>query len=260
MEPAPGHTTEAPAWSESDLSASPHQRADKPERVRRMFAAIAGSYDLNNRVHSFGRDQAWRKVAVRMAEPAASDRVLDAACGTGDLSRAFLDAGVEHVTGLDFTSEMLHIARTKRLHRKGESDPRIDYVEGDAMALDLPDASFDVVSIAFGIRNVADPSRALREFRRVLRPGGRLIVLEFDRPRNPLIRAGNTLYQRVIMPRTATLLSGDRSGAYRYLPRSIDTFLDREALAEAMREAGFAPVRQRALTFGVCICSLGHVQ
>lgn len=217
-----------------------------------MFGAIAGRYDLNNRLHSFGRDQAWRRCAVRMSGVTPTDEVLDAACGTGDLSRAFADAGARRVVGLDFTPEMLAIARTKR-------PGAVEYVEGDAMCLPFDDASFDIVSIAFGIRNVSEPARALREFRRVLRPGGRLVILEFGRPRSRLLAFGNDLYTKRVMPVTATLISGDRSGAYRYLPRSIDTFLSRAAMTGAMRDAGFEDISERPLTFGVCVCYRGVV-
>jgi len=246
------NATDAPAWSGADLAANPHEHTAKAEKVRRMFGAIAGRYDLNNRLHSFGRDQAWRRCAVRMSGLKPTDEVLDAACGTGDLSRAFAAAGAKRVVGLDFTPEMLAIARTKRAGA-------VEFIEGDAMNLPFADASFDVVSIAFGIRNVSDPARALREFRRVLRPAGRLVVLEFSRPRSRLLAWGNDLYTKRIMPISATLISGDRSGAYRYLPRSIDTFLTREAMTGAMREAGFTDISERPLTFGVCVCYRGAV-
>lgn len=243
-------TTSSPAWTSDELSTNPHAHTDKAEKVRRMFGAIAPRYDLNNRLHSFGRDQAWRRAAVRMAQVRPTDRVLDVACGTGDLTRAFAAGGAAKVVGLDFTPEMLAIARVK-------SD--IEYVQGDAMKLPFGDASFNIVSIAFGIRNVADPAKALREFRRVLKPGGRLIVLEFGRPRFAPIAWVNDFYCSVIMPRTATLIAGDRSGAYRYLPRSINTFLTREAMAGAMREAGFGAIQMRPMTFGVCVCYRGEV-
>ncbi len=252
----------APAWTAQELAADPHTQADKAERVRRMFGAIAGRYDLNNRLHSFGRDQVWRRAAVRMANLRRSDIVLDVACGTGDLTRAFADAGAAQVTGVDFTPQMLRIARTRRLTTRqasAASPAIIRYVEGDAMRLAFPDASFDVVSIAFGIRNVADPACALREFRRLLRPGGRLIVLEFARPSFPPARWANDFYCKVVMPRTATFISGDRSGAYHYLPRSIDTFLSRQSLALAITDSGFSPVEHRAMTLGVCVCYRGEV-
>jgi demethylmenaquinone methyltransferase / 2-methoxy-6-polyprenyl-1,4-benzoquinol methylase len=194
-----------------------------------MFAAIAGRYDLNNRVHSLGRDQAWRRFAVRHALVIPGDRVLDVACGTGDLTEQFARTDAAEVLGVDFTPEMLEVARRK-LSSKPEIKPKVAYREGDAQALDLPDAAFDVVSIAFGIRNVADPARAIREFSRVLRPGGRL------------------------MPRTATLISGDRSGAYRYLPRSVGAFMPREAMMGLLESGGFERVTATPLTLGICVC------
>lgn len=226
-----------------------------------MFAAIAGRYDLNNRLHSFGRDQAWRKAAVRAAAPKPTDHILDVACGTGDLTRAFADAGAARVTGLDFTPEMLRIARQKRLGPASAAanlPATINYVDGDAMHLPFADASFDVVSIAFGIRNVSDPAAALREFRRVLRPGGRLVILEFGTPKFAPIRWANHFYTAVIMPRTATLISGDTSGAYHYLPRSVQTFMEREQMTAAMQTAGFSRCGYRSLTFGVCLCYRGE--
>lgn len=254
-------TTPTEVWSEADLRENPHGRSDKSDKVRRMFGAIAHRYDLNNRVHSFGRDQAWRRCAVRMSGVTSSEEVLDVACGTGDLTRAFAHAGARTVTGLDFTPEMLDIARRKRSKSASArtAEVKISYVEGDAMALPFEDASFDVVSIAFGIRNVSDPGVALAEFRRVLRPGGRLIILEFSRPKLAPVRWGNDLYCRVIMPRTATLISRDRSGAYKYLPRSIETFLSREAMSEAMNRAGLGSITSRGLTLGVCTCYRGVV-
>ncbi len=247
---APGGTEGA--WTDDLLAENPHARSDKADRVQAMFAAIAHRYDLNNRLHSFGLDQRWRKRAVRLAKVGPTSDVVDIACGTGDLTEAFADAGVRSVLGIDYTPQMLDIARVKSSRRTRSGAPQPVYRTGDATRLDLPDASADVVSIAFGIRNVSDPLQAAREFRRVLRPGGRLVVLEFSEPRNPLIRFGNAIYCRHIMPWTATLIARDRSGAYRYLPRSVQTFHTPETLAALVREAGFRSVEQVPLTCGVC--------
>lgn len=248
-----------PAWSDEDLASSPHARSDKPERVRRMFASIARSYDLNNRVHSLWQDQAWRRFAVRRAAPRPTDVVLDVACGTGDLSEAFALAGAARIVGLDFTFEMLEIARTKADSRPGGWNAgRITYIQGDAQKLPLADASVDVVSIAFGIRNVLDVAQALREFRRVLRPGGRLVILEFAEPRLAPVRWFNDLYCRRIMPLTATWIARDKSGAYKYLPKSVATFLSPAQMAALLRDAGFATVEATPLSLGICVCYLAR--
>lgn len=216
-----------------------------------MFAAIAPAYDLNNRVHSLGIDQAWRRAAVRAAAIEPGQSVLDVACGTGDLTQALAArSDAAEVVGLDFTVAMLNVARRKR-ERHPRAD-RIRYVEGDAMALPFDDASFDALTIAFGIRNVQDPSRAMAEFLRVLRPGGRLVILEFHRPRLRIVRFFNSVYTGRIMPATATLLARDRSGAYRYLPRSIGSFMEADQLMDAVARAGFPGATVRPLTLGLC--------
>jgi demethylmenaquinone methyltransferase/2-methoxy-6-polyprenyl-1,4-benzoquinol methylase len=256
-----------PAWDD-DLLRNPHAVADKRSRVQRMFAAIAPSYDLNNRLHSLWMDQRWRRKAVTLSALHPLDRVVDIACGTGDLALQFAKAlqwlhDVEmpledvagSVVGIDFTFEMLPIARSKSAIRNPQS--AISYVNGDAESLPLPDACCDVVSIAFGIRNVADPAAALGEFYRVLRPGGRVIVLEFSLPTNPVLRGLYNFYFRQVLPRTATLISGDKTGAYRYLPESVNTFIGREQMTGLMRDAGFSSVEQFPLTFGVCVCYRG---
>ena len=242
---------DSPAWS-PDLLADPHAVADKRRRVRDMFAAIAPSYDLNNRLHSFGRDQAWRRSAVRSAGVKPTDVVVDVACGTGDLTLAFAAARPASVVGIDFTFEMLPIAA-----RKGAA-AGTPFVNGDAQQLPLPDACCDVVSIAFGIRNVQDVDAALREFHRVLRPGGRVVVLEFSEPTNPVIRALNRFYCGRVMPHTATWISRDASGAYKYLPKSVATFMGREQMVQHLADAGFATITQTPLTFGVCVVYRGE--
>jgi demethylmenaquinone methyltransferase/2-methoxy-6-polyprenyl-1,4-benzoquinol methylase len=125
------------------------------------------------------------------------------------------------------------------------------------MALPLADKSADVLSIAFGIRNVSDWGKAIDEFARVLRPGGRLIILEFSLPTNPVMRGLYNFYFKKIMPVTATLISGDKSGAYKYLPQSVNTFISREAMQERMKAAGFRDVVARPMTFGICVCYKG---
>jgi len=241
------------------LLANPHAVADKAARVNKMFSAIAPSYDLNNRLHSLWMDQHWRTVAVKMANVKPTDTIVDVACGTGDLTIKFAKwmakiGGTAPVTGIDFTAAMLPIARDKAV-KKLRTAPA--FLQGDAMNLQLADKSADVMSIAFGIRNVADWGKAIDEFARVLKPGGRLIILEFSLPTNPVMRGFYNFYFRKIMPRTATLISGDKTGAYKYLPESVNTFISREAMQNRMKQAGFGEVVARPMTFGICVCYRG---
>jgi demethylmenaquinone methyltransferase/2-methoxy-6-polyprenyl-1,4-benzoquinol methylase len=187
--------------------------------------------------------------------------VVDVACGTGDLALAFEDAlarlsgDFRDVIGIDFTFQMLPIAYRKasRLHQ----DTCVAFVNGDAQSLPLPDQSADVVSIAFGIRNVQDPAAAIKEFQRILRPGGRVIILEFSLPTNRLLRGLYNFYFRQVLPRTATLISGDKTGAYKYLPESVNTFIGRDEMMQMLERAGFERVEQFPMTFGVCVCYRG---
>jgi demethylmenaquinone methyltransferase/2-methoxy-6-polyprenyl-1,4-benzoquinol methylase len=245
----PADASDRERWSPDDLQRSPHDHEQKAEKVRAMFAAISRRYDLNNRLHSFGRDQAWRRAAVRAASIEVGDRVLDVACGTGDLTLLLAKATpATEVVGGDFTPQMLDVARRRNRHDK------IRYVHADAMDLPFEDRSFDALTIAFGIRNVADPAAALREFRRVLKPGGRLVILEFATPKSKIVRTLNAWYTKTIMPVTAGLIARDRTGAYRYLPRSIETFLQPEAMRKALEDGGFRSVSARPMTLGVCVC------
>ena len=227
-----------------------------------MFTSIARRYDLNNRLHSFGRDQSWRRKAVELAHVKPSDEVLDAACGTGDLSLLFAQMGARRVVGVDFTEAMLELARLKAqamVAQRGPTTAAVEFAHADVTRLPFDHRTFDIVSIAFGLRNVEKPELALREFRRVMRPGGRLLILEFSTPPNAIVRAVNRVYTRNIMPLTASLIAHDRSGAYRYLPRSIETFPEGEELEEAVCAAGFARSQRQPLTFGICAITIGWV-
>ena len=249
--------TRSPAWDEQKL-VDPHRVPDKAQRVREMFAAIARSYDLNNRVHSLWRDQAWRRKTVELCHVKSTDTVIDVACGTGDLAMAFARRRPKRVIGLDFTHEMLQVAGHKNAEMAAVGPVPMGYADGDAMRLPVRDEAADVVSIAFGIRNVADPAGAIGEFYRILRPGGRLAILEFSLPRNPLLRGLYNSYFKHILPRTATWIARDKSGAYKYLPQSVNTFIDRPQMTSLMSEAGFASVALHPLTFGIAVAYIGR--
>jgi demethylmenaquinone methyltransferase/2-methoxy-6-polyprenyl-1,4-benzoquinol methylase len=252
---------------DKELLVNPHEVADKRRRVQQMFAAIAPSYDLNNRLHSFFMDQSWRKRAVKLAQLKPTDKVVDVACGTGDLSLAFLDGlakstpSAAQVIGIDFTHEMLPLAVAKWHHHAATlhtNTNRVTFLGGDAQSLPLPDNSADVTSIAFGIRNVVDPFTAIKEFHRILRPNGRAIILEFAIPTNPLFRATYNFYFKQILPRTATLISRDKTGAYKYLPQSVRTFINPQTMTQMLQKAGFQNVTQHPMTMGICIAHRGY--
>jgi demethylmenaquinone methyltransferase / 2-methoxy-6-polyprenyl-1,4-benzoquinol methylase len=213
--------------------------------VRAMFDRIAPVYDAMNRVFTMGLDGRWRRLAAA-AVVTPGDRVLDAACGTGDLALADRKAGGE-VTGLDFSERMLERARRK-------SD-RIEWVRGDALALPFDDASFDAATIGFGIRNVDNLDTGLRELARVVRPGGRLAVLEITRPTG-VLRPFFRLWFDVLIPLAGKLLPG--GAAYTYLPASVRRFPGPDDLADALRRAGFADVSYRLLAGGIVSLHVGH--
>jgi demethylmenaquinone methyltransferase/2-methoxy-6-polyprenyl-1,4-benzoquinol methylase len=237
--------TEPRAWDEQALS-SPHAQTDKADRVRRMFNAIAPTYELINRVFSLGRDGAWRRRAVRLAGVTAEDSVLDIACGTGDLLRAFAAAPdpPRRLVGCDFARDML-------LRAAGRRPRSLHWCECDALTLPFADETFTVVSCAFGIRNFQALDAGLAEMHRVLAPRGRAVILEFTRPTNPLLRAAYEVYSRRLMPVGARLISRDGVGAYRYLPESVVSFSVPAELCRRLEQAGFAAVVHTPLTAGV---------
>ncbi len=220
-----------------------------------MFDAIAPRYDVANAVLSFGVDRAWRRRAVDAALAKAPRDVLDVATGTADLALALAKAAPDaRVVGVDFAEAMLNVGRAKA-HRRGVD---VALEVGDGLALDADDASVDAVTIAFGLRNFADVDAGLREFRRVLRPGGRVVVLEFPPPPKGPFGWAFRLYFLRILPFLGGLVTG-HPGAYGYLPQSTLAFPPPEALAARMEAAGFDAVTYRTLTFGVAALHVADV-
>ncbi len=235
--------TSKKVWTDDRLS-DPHGQPDKAARVQAMFDAIAPTYERVNTIMSAGRDRYWRRRAVQLAQTGPDDRVLDIACGTGNFARAFHAARPQAVVGCDFAANMLALAR-----RNGEK--QIDWCRCDALDLPFEDATFTITSCAFGVRNFQDLPLGLREMHRVLRPGGRAVILEFSMPRAGPLGRLYLLYFRRVLPRVATIISGDSSGAYRYLPQSVTSFADAAAMSASLHEAGFGRVEHWTLTIGI---------
>lgn len=250
---APPHGWQ-PAKVRSEDTPTVAEGEAKAARVQRMFSAIAPRYDLLNHLLSLNVDRLWRRAAAR-ALLAGGDRqrVLDSCAGTLDLSLAIArrQGPGGRVVAADFALPMLELGKPKI------GPAAVAEVAADGLRLPFPDQAFDGASVAFGIRNVADPERGLRELARVLEPGGRLVILEFSRPSFRPLAAAYRLYFHQILPRVGALLSRHRQ-AYTYLPESVEEFPTPEAFAEMMREAGFGAVHWRRLTGGIATLHVGE--
>jgi demethylmenaquinone methyltransferase/2-methoxy-6-polyprenyl-1,4-benzoquinol methylase len=230
---------------------------DKSEaRVRRMFGEIAARYDLVNHLTSLGIDIYWRWRTVRKVPPLGDAPILDLCTGTGDLALAYYQAGRGRtpVVGADFCHPMLVLGRGKARQAGAE---HVTFVEADAQRLPFEDNRFQIVSVAFGLRNVTDTDRGLREMIRVCRPGGRIVVLEFAKPRWQPCKALFGFYFRYVLPRIGQALARNRHDAYHYLPQSVGEFPSGEALAERIRAAGASDVRYHQLTMGIATLYVG---
>lgn len=237
------------------ISLNEHERRQEhARRVNSMFAGIARRYDLLNHLLSANIDRRWRRLVADKLRPAlgAGTHTLDVACGTGDLALTLSEAGATSITGIDFCRPMLEIAAQKASRLKRE----IPFVEGDALRLPFAAGSFDVATIAFGLRNLANVEAGLNELWRVLKPGGRIAILEFSHPVVPGFHALFQFYFTRVLPRIGGLVSGSR-GAYEYLPDSVSRFPDQKRLAEMMREVGFERVEYQNLTGGIAALHLG---
>ncbi|PZE26532.1 MULTISPECIES: demethylmenaquinone methyltransferase [unclassified Curtobacterium] len=226
-------------------------RADmekRPDEVAAMFDDVAARYDLTNDILSAGNAALWRVATTRAVDPRPGERVLDLAAGTGTSSVAFAKRGAE-VTALDLSAGMIEVGRQRH--------PEITFVHGDAEQLPFEDDSFDAVSISFGLRNVNEPSVALAEMYRVLKPGGRVVICEFSTPPLAVLRLSYTAYLKRVLPGIARL-SSSNPAAYRYLAESISAWPDQQVLSQWLRGVGFTMVAYRNLTAGIVALHRGR--
>ncbi len=229
----------------------------REERIRRMFGAIAPWYDFLNHLLSLNIDRVWRRWTTHIVRPIAGEPILDVCTGSGDLALEYDRASGQSspIVGVDFCSELLD--RAARKVRRKRASERIRLVEADAQQLPFDDGQFGIVCVAFGLRNITDTDRGLAEMVRVAKPGGRVAVLEFSRPRHPLIRGPYLFFFRRIFPLIGNLLSRSPDSAYRYLPESVMAFPDYEALAARMMAQGLRDVQFHPFTGGIATLYVG---
>jgi demethylmenaquinone methyltransferase/2-methoxy-6-polyprenyl-1,4-benzoquinol methylase len=231
-------------------------------RVRRMFSEIAPRYDLMNHVLSLGIDIRWRRWTVKQLRLDAAEPILDCCTGTGDLAWMLAEkvGPRARVVGTDFCLPMLVRAKRKASTAPTRREANVEFLEADTQALPFPDATFQAVTVAFGLRNVENTDLGLAEMARVCRPGGQVAVLEFSQPTLPGIRQIYSAYFKHVLPRIGQSLARNQHSAYDYLPSSVSEFPSGEALAQRMRAAGLENVRYHPLTFGIATLYLGERQ
>jgi demethylmenaquinone methyltransferase/2-methoxy-6-polyprenyl-1,4-benzoquinol methylase len=241
----------------SDTLTAPVTVDKRESKIRSMFGEIAPRYDLLNHLLSFNIDHYWRWRTTRLVPPTGETPILDMCTGTGDLALAYDRAagGKTPIVGADFCRPMLERAIEKTARRKRSE--QITFLEADAQHLPLPDDHFQIATVAFGLRNVTDTDRGIAEMIRVTRPGGKIAILEFSRPRGWFFGRLYTFYFRWVLPKVGQLVSGSRQSAYNYLPESVLEFPDGEALAERLRRHGLVDVRWHPLTFGIATLYVG---
>lgn len=227
------------------------------QRVRAMFASIAGRYDFLNHFLSLNIDKSWRRFATRIVPPEPGTPILDCCTGTADLALAYDRAadGRSPIVASDFCREMLVIGRKKAA--KAGATGRMTLIEGDTQHLPVPNDTFGVVTVAFGLRNVADTVRGLDEMIRAARPGGKVSILEFSRPRNRVLGPIWTAMFKRVLPKVGQALAPNDHDAYSYLPNSVMQFPDGQAMLDLMAERGLVDVVQHTLTFGIASLYVG---
>jgi demethylmenaquinone methyltransferase/2-methoxy-6-polyprenyl-1,4-benzoquinol methylase len=239
----------------SNVFYAPDER--RAAKVNDLFAAIAGRYDLLNDLQSFGLHRLWKRRVVRLARVRPDDRALDLCCGTGDISFALARAGAE-TTGLDFSEKMLEVAKCRSRKKTPLSAFRTpQFIQGDAMAIPFPDNSFDVVTVGYGLRNLADWKRGLDEMNRVAKPGARLVVLDFGKPPNALWRKIYFTHLKCSVPLMGWLFCGNAQ-AYAYILESLKNWPAQTGVAEKMRELKLSNVRVINLLGGAMAINFGE--
>lgn len=231
--------------------------SERAPKVREMFSRLAWRYDLVNDIMSFGMHRRWKRQTVQLAldRQKSLARLLDLCCGTGDIGFRAEEwsPGATVVVGADFTLPMLAVARRRKL----EKERRTSFVQADALCLPFRAGSFDAVTVGYGLRNIADPQGALAEMRRLLAPGGRVVVLDFGKPENPVANALYQAYLRTMMPAVGWLFHGDPE-TYLYIPESLKLFPAQRGIERLMREAGFVNVRYENRLLGTMGLNVGE--
>ncbi len=243
------------AYSAEKIVPYADSEAGKSVQVQQMFNEIAGKYDLYNHTLSLGIDRFWRKKGILSLKKIAPKKILDVATGTGDLAlEAYSRLQPESIIGIDISEKMMEIGQQK-VTRAGLSD-KIEFQWQNCSALSFKDNSFDAASVAFGIRNFENLDEGLQEILRVLRPGGKFVVLELSVPEHFPVKQAYFLYSKLVMPAIGQLISGNKN-AYNYLPKSIAAFPQNAELAAILQKNGFMDVRYKKLTFGICTMYTG---
>ena len=224
------------------------EKSGKKEQVAKMFDNISHRYDFLNHVLSLGIDKGWRKKAIRLIRPLNPKQLLDVATGTGDFAIEALSLNPDKIIGVDISAGMLEVGRKKIAERKLEN--RIELQLGDSESLPFADASFDAVTVAFGVRNFENLENGLKEIYRVLKPQGMLVVLEFSRPRKFPFKQVYGFYFKFVLPKIGRLISSDKA-AYTYLPESVEAFPDGEDFLHVLKTVGFNNTQCTVLTLGI---------
>ena len=233
------------------------EAAQKSAYIQQMFSSIAPRYDLLNHLLSLNIDQYWRSKAVKLSAIRPDAQVLDVCCGTGDFSFEFAKVlnTQGRVVGTDFVTSMVEIFRQKI--KKRNLSGNISAKFADALKLPFENASFDVLSVAFGVRNLADYQAGLNEFFRVLKPSGKLVILEFNDTDSRVFGPIFKFYFDHVLPLIGSLISNDKTGAYKYLPASVKAFPSQKEFTKMMMAAGFTPCMAHPMTFGIASCFIG---